>query len=77
MPPVSWKNDFSSEVGEMTFQAIKTAVMKFDEDEDGLTIVEYAVAGGLITLSVVAAFQLLGDSVNANLTALKGAVDSR
>ncbi len=35
-----------SEVSEMTIQTIKTAVLKFAKDEDGLTIVEYAVAGG-------------------------------
>ena len=74
MPPVSWKNDFSSEVGEMTFQAIKTAVMKFVEDEDGLTIVEYAVAGGLITAAVVVAFTTLGTNVNAKIIQLGTAV---
>lgn len=44
----------------MTFQSVKTSVMKFVKDEDGLTIVEYAVAGGLITAAVVTAFTLLG-----------------
>lgn len=47
----------------MTFQAIKTSVMKFVKDEDGLTVVEYAVAGGLISLAVVGAFQALGLTV--------------
>jgi pilus assembly protein Flp/PilA len=32
-------------------------------DEDGLTIVEYAVAAGLITLIVVTAFTDLGKTV--------------
>jgi len=54
----------------MTFQAIKTAVMKFVEDEDGLTIVEYAVAGGLITAAVVAAFTALGGRVNTIIRAI-------
>ena len=58
----------------MTFQTIKTAVMKFVEDEDGLTIVEYAVAGGLITVAVVAAFVILGTNVNTKITALGTAV---
>ena len=61
----------------MTFEAIKTSVMKFVKDEDGLTIVEYAVAGGLITLAVVAAFILLGTEVGTNIKALCGAVKSR
>lgn len=47
----------------MIFQAIKTSVMKFVKDEDGLTVVEYAVAGGLISLAVVGAFQALGLTV--------------
>lgn len=61
----------------MTFQAIKTSVMKFVKDEDGLTIVEYAVAGGLITLFVVGAFQLLGGAVETNINDLTDAVESR
>lgn len=58
----------------MIFQAIKTSVMKFVKDEDGLTIVEYAVAGGLITVAVVAAFVILGGNVNTKITALGNAV---
>ncbi|MDA7085792.1 Flp family type IVb pilin [Pseudomonas sp. SA3-5] len=61
----------------MTFQAIKSSVMKFVKDEDGLTIVEYAVAGGLITLFVVGAFQALGTAVETNINDLTGAVNSR
>jgi pilus assembly protein Flp/PilA len=57
------EEQLSSEVGEMTFQAIKTSVMKFVKDEDGLTVVEYAVAGGLISLVVVTAFTNLGTAV--------------
>ena len=34
----------------MNLQTIQTSVLAFIHDEDGLTIVEYAVAGGLITL---------------------------
>lgn len=74
MPPVSWKNNFSSEVGEMTFQAIKTAVMKFVKDEDGLTVVEYAVAGGLISLVVVTAFTNLGTAVGGVIQDLIDAI---
>lgn len=58
----------------MTFQTIKTSVMKFVKDEEGLTIVEYAVAGGLITVAVVAAFVILGGNVNTKITALGTAV---
>ncbi|WP_246533162.1 Flp family type IVb pilin [Pseudomonas lalucatii] len=58
----------------MTFQAIKTSVMKFVKDEEGLTIVEYAVAGGLVTVGVVAAFVLLGGAVDTNIRTLCGAI---
>ena len=58
----------------MTFEAIKQSVLKFVKDEDGLTIVEYAVAGGLVTLGAVAAFVTLGDNVEDAITSLGCAV---
>ncbi|WP_248796797.1 Flp family type IVb pilin [Pseudomonas sp. MWU13-2105] len=60
----------------MTLQTIGTSLRKFVKDEDGLTIVEYAVAGGLITVAVAVAFTLLGGSVNAKITALCQIVNS-
>ncbi|MBK5417638.1 Flp family type IVb pilin [Pseudomonas sp. TH31] len=58
----------------MIMQTIKASVVKFLKDEDGLTIVEYAVAGGLITVAVAAAFLALGTQVNTKITALCAAV---
>ena len=58
----------------MLMQAIKTSVTKFLKDEDGLTIVEYAVAGGLVTLGAVAAFVLLGNTVCGAIGALQQAI---
>lgn len=58
----------------MNLQTIKTSVLKFIKDEDGLTIVEYAVAGGLITLGAVAAFVTLGSNVASAITSLGCAV---
>ncbi|KFX69240.1 pilus assembly protein [Pseudomonas taeanensis MS-3] len=58
----------------MTFADIKTSVMKFVEDEDGLTIVEYAVAGGLISLAVVGAFTTLGTAVKDALLRLSACI---
>ncbi len=55
----------------MELQTIKQAVVKFIKDEEGLTVVEYAVAGGLIALSVVTAFGLLGTEVGTIITGLK------
>jgi pilus assembly protein Flp/PilA len=63
------------EVCKMTLQTIKASVLKFAKDEDGLTIVEYAVAGGLITVLVAAAFVLLGGAVNTKIRALCQAVN--
>ena len=54
----------------MTLQTIKASVLKFAKDEDGLTIVEYAVAGGLITVLVAAAFVLFGEAVETQITEL-------
>ncbi len=60
---VEVENGHSSEVSEMTLQQMKTSVMKFWKDEEGLTVVEYAVAGGLIALVLIVAFQTLGTTV--------------
>ncbi|VXB93997.1 Flp family type IVb pilin [Pseudomonas sp. 8AS] len=54
----------------MKLEIIKTSVVKFLKDEDGLTIVEYAVAGGLVTLAAVGAFIILGDNVATQITEL-------
>lgn len=58
----------------MTLQAIKTSMLKFMRDEEGLTVVEYAVAGGLISLAVVAGFTALGGEVNNVIQALITAI---
>ncbi|WP_191486452.1 Flp family type IVb pilin [Pseudomonas sp. FEN] len=60
----------------MTLQTIKTSIRKFAEDEEGLTIVEYAVAGGLITVAVATAFTLLGGAVDTKIRALCQAVNN-
>ena len=38
-------------------------VKKFIDNEEGLTTVEYAIAGGLVGAAVIAAFGFLGDQV--------------
>ena len=58
----------------MELKTIRQAVIKFLKDEEGLTIVEYAVAGGLITVAVVGAFVTLGSNVNSKITCLGKAV---
>ncbi len=42
---------------------IITSIKRFVRDEEGLTTVEYAVAGALITVAVVASFTALGGAV--------------
>ena len=38
-------------------------IMNFLRDEEGLTTVEYAIAGGLVGAAVIAAFIALGGTV--------------
>ena len=45
-------------------------IKNFLREEEGLTIVEYAVAAGMITLLVVTAFQNLGTAVMNVITAI-------
>ena len=53
---------------------IKTAVVAFMREEKGLTMVEYAIAGALVTAAAVAAFTLLGGNVSTQITNLAGVV---
>ena len=53
---------------------MKKHVMAFLRDEEGLTIVEYAVAAGLIAAAVVLAFTNLGHEVLRIITNLVGAL---
>lgn len=54
---------------------MKDKIMNFLREEDGLTMVEYAVAGGLITLGAVVAFQTLGESVGSKIDEVDAAVN--
>ena len=40
------------------------AVKRFIRDEEGLTTVEYAIAGGLVGAGVILAFATVGGEVN-------------
>ncbi len=51
---------------------VKDKIRTFLRDQDGLTIVEYAVAGGLIAAAVALAFQNLGIAVDGVITTLEG-----
>lgn len=49
-------------------KTIVNGFAKFLKDEEGLTTVEYAVAGTLIALAVVVAFGSLGNAVNNSIS---------
>ena len=47
---------------------MKEKLIRFLRDEEGLTIVEYAVAAALITATVAGTFQALGITVEGIIT---------
>ena len=54
---------------------MKKFVMKFLQNEEGLTTVEYAIAGGLVGAAVIGAFQALGLSVNGVIVRITAAIN--
>jgi pilus assembly protein Flp/PilA len=56
---------------------MKEQIVKFLRDEEGLTTVEYAVAGALITIAVVTAFTDLGAAVATTIGEITAAVMAR
>ena len=53
---------------------MKKSLLSFLTDEEGLTMVEYAIAGALVAAASVAAFTLLGGNIITQITALAGFV---
>ena len=53
---------------------MKKAILNFLREEEALTTVEYAVAGGLITAGAIAGFDALGDEVDRVINALATAL---
>ena len=49
---------------------MKKLILDFLRDEEGLTTVEYAVAGALVAAAVVAAFTALGVQVGDTITGI-------
>ncbi len=60
----------------MTLQTLTQQLKDFLQDEQGLTTVEYAIAGGLVGAAVIAAFKLLGGAVNTEITGITNAINS-
>ena len=53
---------------------LMTAIVAFMRDDEGLTMVEYAIAGALVTATAVAAFTLLGTNIGIEITDLANVV---
>jgi pilus assembly protein Flp/PilA len=53
---------------------IAASIKTFLQEEEGLTTVEYAVAGTLIALAVVAAFSQLGNSVGDSINEIESVI---
>ncbi len=49
---------------------MKKFILDFLREEEGLTTVEYAVAGALVAAAVVTAFTNLGDAVDTTITGI-------
>ena len=54
--------------------SIRDKLLAFIRDEEGLTTVEYAIAGGLVGAGVIAAFGLLGGQVHRIIDAITLAI---
>jgi pilus assembly protein Flp/PilA len=51
-------------------------VAAFFREEEGLTTVEYAIAGGLVGAAVIGAFLLLGGQVSRIINAIEQALNT-
>lgn len=59
----------------MKLQIIKQKIQDFLTEDEGLTTVEYAIAGSLVGLAVVTAFTDLGTAVGNAINSLESAID--
>ena len=55
---------------------MKTLITQFLKDEQGLTMVEYAIAGALVAATAVVVFTNLGSAIVNRITALVTAVNT-
>jgi pilus assembly protein Flp/PilA len=55
---------------------MKATLIKFLRDEQGLTTVEYAIAGGLVGAGVIGAFNALGLEVASVIDDITGALSA-
>jgi len=55
---------------------VKKIIVAFLKDEEGLTMVEYAIAGALVSFAAVTAFTDLGSAIALRISGLVTAVNS-
>jgi pilus assembly protein Flp/PilA len=55
---------------DLAMNKLTQKIRHFLRDEEGLTMVEYAVAGSLVTVAAAAAFTSLGDAVASAITTM-------
>jgi len=55
---------------------MKSLIIAFLKEEEGLTMVEYAVAGSLVAAAAVIAFTNLGTAITTKIDALITAVNT-
>ena len=53
---------------------MKEQILRFLHQEDGLTMVEYALGGALIAAALVAAFAVFGDQVANLINVITGGI---
>jgi len=57
-------------------EKMRKLIKRLVNEEEGLEMVEYAVAAGLITVAVITVWALLGDAIAARLTLLLNNISS-
>ena len=55
---------------------IKSLLTEFVEDESGLTAVEYAIAGSLVAVAVIVAFDNLGTAVGDSAQSMADVINN-
>ena len=55
---------------------MKQAIINFLKEEEGLTTVEYAIAGALVGAAVIAAFTDLGEEVGITIDGIEADLEA-
>lgn len=58
--------------GNMTMNTMKREIVALWKEEEGLTMVEYCIAGGLVAAGAAVAFTNLGSAISSTISNLIG-----